>query len=180
MPERATIEVDAASYQELVREIEAVSRYLTGVRHAINGLGLPGIVDANIRDAYADLRDVVATGQSAAMTILDTAEQLLNSTETGDAYRTQVENKMIELMEACSFQDLTGQRLARVSKSLMSIEERLTNFSGLVKMKSNEGGRPMVSDREKAHEKWKRDNMAYGPSSDNSVNQSDIDKLLSA
>lgn len=179
MSEKSTIEVDAATYHQLIQEIEAVSRYLSGVRHAINGLGLPGLVDANLRDAYADLRDVVSTGQSAAMTILDTAEFLLNSTETGDAYRAQVEDRMIQLMEACSFQDLTGQRLARVSKSLMSIEERLTNFSQVVKVKSS-STRPDMSERERAHEKWKRDNLAYGPSSDNTVNQSDIDKLLSA
>lgn len=177
MPSADKIEIDAETYQALVREMAGVQRYLSGMRHAINGLGLPGLVDANLRDAYTDLKDVISTGQQAAMTILDTAETILGATETGDAYRQMVEDKMISLMEACSFQDLTGQRLDRVSRSLMAIEERLMGFATMVKTGKSAA---IISERERSHEEWKAKNIAYGPGGADAIDQNDIDKLLSA
>lgn len=171
------IEIDADTYQALVREMAAVQRYLSGMRHAINGLGLPGLVDTNLRDTYTDLKDVISTGQQAAMTILDAAEQILGAEETGDDYRRMVEDRMISLMEACSFQDLTGQRLDRVSKSLMAIEERLMGFANVVKAGR---GDVKISDRERQLEDWKQKNIAYGPGGADAIDQNDIDKLLSA
>ncbi len=184
MPKAATklavaekIEIDLDTYHALIREMTAVQRYIAGMRHAINGLGLPGLVDANLRDAHTDLKDVISHGQSAANSILEVAETILGAAETGDAYRQMVEDKMIALMEACSFQDLTGQRLDRVSKSLMAIEERLMGFANVVKAGK---GAVVVSERERKLEDWKEQNIAYGPGGADAIDQNDIDKLLSA
>src|SRR5690606_35956743 len=41
-----------------------------------------------------------------------------------DTYRQQVENSILRIFEACSFQDITGQRISKVVETLEFIEQR--------------------------------------------------------
>jgi chemotaxis protein CheZ len=45
-----------------------------------------------------------------------------------EAYQDLVSNKMIGIFEACTFQDITGQRISKVVDTLRFIDERVTSF----------------------------------------------------
>jgi chemotaxis protein CheZ len=46
---------------------------------------------------------------------------------------------MNDIFEACTFQDITGQRIGKVVEALRQLETRLTRFAAAVKAK-DEGG----------------------------------------
>jgi chemotaxis protein CheZ len=169
------IDAASASLETLSREVDEVARYLRGLRLAINGLRVKEIVDARLKAAQGDLVDVIGATKSAADEILDTAEILLGSRTEGDAYRALVEKRMIALMEVCSFQDLTGQRLDRVAKTLMAIDERLSRFAVAVKA---DDGDLQTGPREVRNAEWRRANIVNGPGMPDALGQDAIDRML--
>ena len=65
---------------------------------------------------------------------MQAAEGLLEACSDADgAFAELVEGKATEIFEACTFQDITGQRIGKVIKTLKVIEDRL-NASGIVKL----------------------------------------------
>jgi chemotaxis protein CheZ len=167
----------SAGLEALAREIDAVASYLRGLRGAINGLRVPEITEGRLRAAAADLTEVVAATRSATDVILETAEALLSMPDDGPAYRAQVEERMIALMEACSFQDLTGQRLDRVAKTLTVIEERLGIFAASVKAANGEA---RSGEAELRQDTWRKLNLVHGPGGADALQQAVIDKMLVA
>jgi chemotaxis protein CheZ len=159
----------------IAREIEAVAGYIRGLRHAINALRAPDIVENRISPARTDLKDVVGVTREAANQILDTAEALVGAAETGDAYRAMVEERMFGLMELCSFQDLTGQRIDRVSRTLDALDERLARFAATVKAINGEAD---AATQEAALERWRIERLVHGPGGELANRQDRIDELL--
>jgi chemotaxis protein CheZ len=172
-----TADAACASLATLSREVDEVARYLRGLRLAINGLRVREIVDARLKAAQTDLVDVIAASKTAADNILDTAELLLGAREQGDAYRSLVEERMIALMEACSFQDLTGQRLDRVSKTILALDERLSTFAVAVKA---DDGELHTGPREIRNAEWRRANLVNGPGMPDALGQDSVDRMLRA
>ncbi len=159
----------------IAREIETVAHYIRGMRVAINGLRAPEIVEQRIQNARKDLADVVGVTRDAANRILDTAEAIVGAPETGDAYRAMVEERMFGLMELCSFQDLTGQRLDRVARTLDALDERLSRFAASVKAGNGEAD---PSSREASLERWRSERLVHGPGGELASRQDRIDELL--
>ncbi len=51
-----------------------------------------------------------------------------------EAYSGMVMDNAMKIIEACSFQDLTGQRIAKVVETLKAIENRVSRFVDTVKL----------------------------------------------
>jgi chemotaxis protein CheZ len=105
------------------------------------------------------------------------AEEVLGSPErTGDSYRTQVETKLLEIFEACSFQDITGQRIGRVMDSLNQLEKRLGRFADAVNARDTNA----APDPEETLRQARREMLLLnGPQDEGSgIAQHDIDKLF--
>jgi chemotaxis protein CheZ len=162
-------------YRLLAHEVEMVAHYITDLRAAINGLGVLDITDRKLNAVQADINDVIMHTRSATDTVLETAEHVLDTRETGAAYRELVEERMLKLMEACSFQDLTGQRLSRVAETLNAMEERLKRFAQLVKPQTK-GHEPGIQERQRND--WRQDNLVHGPGGAGTMDQDMIDRLL--
>jgi len=79
---------------------------------------------------------------------------------------------MMKVFEACSFQDITGQRITKVVNTVEVIEERINI---LCQMMDNNASivEPVLSDSEKE----KKKQLLSGPSS-NGVNQNEIDAMF--
>lgn len=79
-----------------------------------------------IPEAGRELDAVVEATQEATETIMAAAEEIMAADASDpDAYKALVDEKMIVIFEACSFQDLTGQRIRKVVRALSWIEERI-------------------------------------------------------
>lgn len=176
---------DPADCGGQVREIGTVAVRMAELRTAISRLGVLDIAETKLGAVQVDINDVLASTRSAADTILEAAEDLLAATQTGNDYRVLVEQRMFALMEACSFQDLTGQRLQRVTHTLQAMEERLRIFAGAVKaghgtILSGEVGPDTVfqGEVERQRAAWNDANMVHGPSVAGAIPQETVDWLF--
>jgi chemotaxis protein CheZ len=161
-----------------VRELADVADYIQHMRREINALRANEIWRDRLPEAGQELGGVVRTTASATHRIMGAAEDILAIRNVPvEQYRSQVELKLLEILEACSFQDITGQRLNRVAEALSQLERRLNRFAYAVKARDSDDGR----DPEELLRKARRDSLLlHGPQDeDGSIAQDEIDKLFS-
>jgi len=77
---------------------------------------------------------------SATHEIIAAAEGILGANEDSlESYRARVENNVLTIFEACTFQDITGQRIAKVVDALAQLERRLERFATAVNARDDAG-----------------------------------------
>jgi chemotaxis protein CheZ len=87
-----------------------------------------------------------------------------------------VEEKMLVIFEACSFQDITGQRIAKVVATLEHIEQRVARFAAAVRA-TDLGG--YLNEVEQARAERRQRLLLNGPARDGEgIGQTDVDRLL--
>lgn len=118
----------------LYRELGALALYIRQARDDIAAIRPDDIRSTDIPRATDELDAVVGATEAATNTIMDAAEQLTNiGGEVGGDVETRVTEIVGRIYEACSFQDITGQRITKVVKTLKAIEgkvERLLRAFG--------------------------------------------------
>lgn len=88
--------------------------------------GLVAIPAASTRNSGIELEAVVQATEAAANTIMEAAEAIqdwLSSDRKDEASLRLVSEKVNSIFEACSFQDVTGQRIRRAIQHLQQIEQ---------------------------------------------------------
>ncbi len=86
---------------------------------------------ASTRNSGVELEAVVIATEAAANTIMEAAEAIQDWISGGarDAAAIQsLANRVNEIFEACSFQDVTGQRIRRAIQHLQNVETMLERF----------------------------------------------------
>jgi chemotaxis protein CheZ len=163
--------------EQLSREIDAVGRYVARLKREIGALRPNEIYRDRLPSAHGDLDSIREATASSANTIMAAAEGILSlEATTLDAYKADVEERVMQIFEACTFQDITGQRVARIAEMLSQVEKRLQRFALAVKASDASGG----YDREAIMREARREvlivegpqNAALG------VDQNAIDKLF--
>ncbi len=111
-------------------EFNAIAAYIARTRDEIAQLRPNDIREQRIPVAGAELEAVVSDTEKATEAIMSEAEDLMSAQPTDlDAYKAQVDEAMCRIIENCSFQDLSGQRVAKVVTSLKHIETRVARFA---------------------------------------------------
>lgn len=117
--------------QDLRVERDMLLSYVEAARAAIAELRPAEVRFVKLPLAMSEIGMIVETTESAANRIMEAAEGLMKLPDDlpqGD-YREHVQSTAIAMMEACSFQDLTGQRITKVVETLMVIEDKLGRLS---------------------------------------------------
>jgi|MDTB01.2.fsa_nt_gb chemotaxis protein CheZ len=177
-----------SSVLEKVSHAEEISREslyndlkdLQGIVHdARNELSVarPGdIQDKHIPSATDELDAIVKSTEEATSTIMDSCEVLEKEAEKEGGPSADVLNdEVTKIYEACSFQDLTGQRVSKIIKSLATIDEKVSKIVNIL------GSRLPAMDAPAAEEEGPIGDEALmnGPQTpDKAISQEDIDKLL--
>jgi chemotaxis protein CheZ len=92
------------------------------------------------------------------------------------AYKALVDEKMMIIFEACSFQDITGQRVSKVVETLQHIEARVARFAEVMKANDIRG---FLNDVERERAERKEKFLLNGPQlAGEGVDQSDVDKMF--
>ncbi|MFV2092343.1 MAG: protein phosphatase CheZ [Hyphomicrobiales bacterium] len=161
----------------IFREFGQIAASITQARDEIGRLQPSDITTDHIPGAGRELEAIVEATEDATNTIMDAAEKLLEmETKDLDTYKTAVEGEVMRIFEACSFQDITGQRVSKVVEALQDIDERVSRISAAFGAATAPADK---SDRENARDTRKRDLILNGPAmAGEGVDQSDIDKLL--
>jgi chemotaxis protein CheZ len=108
---------------------EKLSRELARVHDTV--AGLVAVPAAQTRNSGIELEAVVQATEAAANTILEAAEEIQAWIDSGNVDTTALPNlsaKVNAIFEACSFQDVTGQRIRRAIQHLQQVETVLEQF----------------------------------------------------
>jgi chemotaxis protein CheZ len=162
----------SATEAALLAELEGLGRTVARAKQEIARLKVDDITDSHIPSATDELDAIVDHTAQATNEILDCCEVL--ETVAGSASKAQTEalqGVITRIYEACSFQDITGQRIGKVVTALKAIEARVASITGRY-MEGREAeppAEPLTEGRR----------LAEGPQLPGAgVSQADIDRLL--
>jgi len=125
---------DFEDVRMLRQELHGLFNRIQTIRHEIASIRRPG----ENRDRFASMSDeldaIVESTETATDTIMGNAEAvdelirvarpLVEDEAAGKALDT-IPDHISSIFEACSFQDITGQRITKVVKTLQYIEQRV-------------------------------------------------------
>ena len=112
---------------KLYTELEQLARFIQNARSEIAAVRPQDINAEDIPRATDELDAVVGATEEATGTILDACEQLEKATASlPPEAAEQITNAVTRIYEACNFQDITGQRITKVVKTLKHIEDRVS------------------------------------------------------
>lgn len=123
--------------------------------------------DQHLVAAVDELNEIVRVTEAATNTILEEAEEIDNG--------GMITESVARIYEACSFQDITGQRIGKVVAALTYLEDRLDLIS------ASFGGQIAKTDRQAAPASMPLADadLLNGPQMPEAANsQADIDALL--
>ena len=106
-------------------DLERLSDGLRRAHEELAAFQPNALLEERLPHANEELTAVVQNTEEAAGAIMACAEAILSAEETdADAYRQTVEAHVLQILEACAFQDITGQRVQKVERLLAEIERR--------------------------------------------------------
>ena len=173
------IDADVAS---VIAELQDLLGYIGAAKQELEAMQANSLTKKDIPGAHDQLEAVVAATEEAASTIMDAADAVGEIAEHVEApHSERLQDISTELFQASSFQDLTGQRITKVTTTLMHIEERLTGLAAAI------GDQFVAPDDEEAVERDDEgvvvndDDLLHGPQFEGEGNsQEEIDALLAS
>ncbi|MBZ0217195.1 MAG: protein phosphatase CheZ, partial [Fimbriimonadaceae bacterium] len=137
------------------------------------------IKNAHIPGAGEELAAIISTTEDATDTIMSSAEAIMEADAVdSEAYQASVFDNVMKIMEACSFQDLTGQRISKVVETLEYIEDRISRFADAI---GERDGTAQLSEEEIAREKRRKELLLNGPQAkEEAIAQSVVDDMFGA
>lgn len=165
----------------LLSELEALGREVARAKSEIAALRVDDINGSHIPAATDELDAVVEHTAEATNEILDCCEKLeaLQSGLSGEAAET-VASAVTRIYEACSFQDVTGQRISKVVAALKAIEQRVAAVTGGF-ARSGEALAMASEPTPEAARQTEGQKLANGPQLPAAAHsQADIDRLLAS
>ncbi|MGH1399269.1 MAG: protein phosphatase CheZ [Alphaproteobacteria bacterium] len=166
----------------IFQELQELQKIIDDARKELGSTRPSEINDTHIPTATDELDAVVAATAEATGTIMDSCDVIQEkaSALTGDEVNDIV-NETMKIFEACSFQDITGQRITKVVTTLKDIEAKVSKLMQIIGDKL-----PGIDEGEDGGETEKADSgvitdedLLNGPQlPGNAISQDDIDALL--
>ena len=166
----------SATQLRLSQELTALVDYINQARTEMASLQPEQIRDHHIPQATDELDAVVQATATATSAILDAAEDMeklaaVLPPETAE----QVTTIATKIYEASNFQDLTGQRISKVVRTLRHIETRITAMARALGHEAAENAAAVVQETQD------ETRLLNGPQLPQHANsQAEIDALLAS
>jgi chemotaxis protein CheZ len=167
---------EEVSREAIYKELKALHDLIEQTRQEIGATQLSEISGKQISTATDELDAVVAATEEATGTIMDACDAIFaHSDALPDDAKNIMTGEVTKILEACSFQDITGQRITKVVKSIKIIEEKIGQLMAILEDKIP--GLPSQFIDEDTRTGDAR--LLNGPQMpDKAISQDDIDKLL--
>lgn len=164
--------------QELHAEFSALAAEIVAMKRDIAAFDPSDVRFNTVPEAGRELDAVTQATEAASNAIMSAAEEIMSADRSDlDAFQALVDDKMIVIFEACSFQDITGQRIAKVVRTLKHIEERVGAIAERLKVE----GEGVTESEESAEERRRRELILNGPALPGlGIEQDDVDTLMSS
>jgi len=113
----------------LLEEVAELGRAIATTKAEIASLRVDDITGQHIPAATDELSAIVAHTAAATDQILEVCETLddVGAKLEGDM-QTRLQDATTRIYEACSFQDITGQRISKVVGTLQAIEKKVAHI----------------------------------------------------
>jgi len=160
----------------LLAELEGLGRTIARAKAEIAALSVDDITGAHIPSATDELDAIVGHTAQATNEILDCCEVLERlQADVPEAAATALQGAVTRIYEACSFQDITGQRIGKVVNALKAIESRVEAAV------ANAAGRAARAPEAPAAPRTEGQELANGPQlPGGGTSQAEIDRLLAS
>jgi len=173
-----------ANETTLLAEIEELASTVANARAEIVALGADDITASHIPSATDELDAIVAHTATATDSILECCETIDTVTPRMTPEDSAVMQDVVtRIYEACSFQDLTGQRITKVVTTLKTIEKKVAHIIDVFQPDpTGERAEAMAQARkEPSSPEDVAASLLNGPQLPaNAMDQSDIDALLAS
>ncbi len=165
----------SAQETSLLAEVEALGHTIARAKIEIAALRVDDITDNHIPFATDELDAIVdhtATATNAILSSCETLDEVARSV-TGEP-ATRLQDATTRIYEACSFQDITGQRINKVVGTLKTIEAKVVQIVATFGNGDRETPVELAGEAAAAE-------LLNGPQHPAvAMDQSDIDKLLAS
>jgi chemotaxis protein CheZ len=171
-----TMSGDLSAHEtSLLAEVQALGQTIVSAKAEIAALRMGDITDSHIPFATDELDAIVEHTASATNAILNSCEILdeVAGSLSGEM-ASKLQDATTRIYEACSFQDITGQRITKVVTTLKAIEAKVAQIVAAFGSSETLPPEEMVADDSDAA-------LLNGPQLPTvAMDQSDIDKLLAS
>ena len=169
--------------RQLKSETEAIHLALNRTKQEVAALHINAFGPAPAR-VTRELDAVMESAERATQQILGAAEDIEDAANTLSAslkreqeksLAADIQDNVLRILEACNFQDLTGQRIAKVLTTLQFVEERIAHMIEIW------GGIDAFKPYAAAAADINRNPLLHGPKLDGDeghVTQEDVDRMF--
>jgi chemotaxis protein CheZ len=159
----------------LLGEVAALGKVIAAAKQEIAALRVDDIMDRDIPFATDELDAIVQHTAVATNAILESCETVDNiATKVSGDEAAALQDAVTKIYEACSFQDITGQRITKVVTTLKTIEAKVAQIINTFDVETEPRERTEAVEGKEA-------DLLNGPQLPaNAMDQSDIDKLLAS
>jgi chemotaxis protein CheZ len=178
--------VDAADIQSIRNEVHGIAARIEQTKREIGALRHPLATEDKLASASMELSSVVTQTETATSQIFDGVEKIeeiarelrtMQIDEYGQQRIAEISDMCTSIIEACSFQDLTGQRINKVVRTIAYIEDRVQKMMEI--WGADEFKRVPLPEANGIEIKDVGGVVLHGPQdADKTNSQSDIDKLF--
>ena len=126
-----SVEINASSQQFDMAE-DGIAKRVSEILEVLGAIGYSGNGGGTSANTGVELEAVIEDTENAANSILDAADRIAeyvsdgnnwNDDKTREEIRENIKGDVQEILMACTFQDLTGQRIRNTLNNLHSIEK---------------------------------------------------------
>ncbi|TNE62261.1 MAG: hypothetical protein EP335_13260 [Alphaproteobacteria bacterium] len=163
----------------IYRECRSLSDYISNARKEIAALQPGDLESARIPRAGLELDAIVQQTEEATNTIMEAAEEIMALDPADmDKYVSTTQDAMMRIFEACSFQDITGQRISKVVETLSHIEQRVLELRNLLGVTEDDIEEAKAAHKDEVQQTDKA--LLSGPALEGEgIDQSEVDALMS-
>jgi chemotaxis protein CheZ len=134
----APVQDPLSENEELKDQLSELSEAIAETKRELASLRDPNVKSAvEVKSATQELDAVVNATESATNDIMNAAEQIDDlagrlksqaATANDAAVAEEINERVVNIFEACNFQDITGQRITKVVNTLTYIDERVSRM----------------------------------------------------
>lgn len=168
--------VDQFVHQEIAR----LAKYIADAKQEIFAIQTNERAEDVIMDASQHLDEVIKATEQATNTIMDAADAVQGAAGgIGGEKEQKIMDATTRIYDACTFQDITGQRITKVIRLLGSIEERITRLNDLFGAEPEMAAAEKITDLSQVVMPKDDKELLHGPQlSGQASSQDEIDALL--
>lgn len=160
---------------QFLKELKTIVQSIDSAKHEIASIRPKELTEHELPDATNSLDIIIQTSEEACGNILSCAEELMEISEYVPAkLQERLTAISTKLFESSNFDDLNGQRVRKVIKTIRTIEDKLKGLLDIY----GEAYETMAPD-EPAQSKTKEEELMNGPQdTGEATSQEEIDKIL--